>query len=318
MKTNKIRLTKEEKSQLFEMYKTGKYTGKDLAKVFPISSASILALLKRHGYKITSQSELQRKYPIKEDFFDVINTQEKAYILGLFYADGCNQAQNNTLTLSLKESDKHILERITELIQPDKPLKLADLSYMRKKEGYENSKDQYKLFISNKHIHKRLIELGCVPAKTLIIKFPTEEQVPKHLQNHFIRGYFDGDGYVSKGKQKEASIVGTNELLKEIQNILNRELNFRYTKLKYKKSTSKEIAAWQVGGIHQCIKFREWLYKDSIIHLNRKKEVFDSYKVTEKIEKKCSLEGCDKKHISQSYCQYHYDQYRRGGLKQIN
>lgn len=26
----------------------------------------------------------------------------------------------------------------------------------------------------------------------------TEEQVPKELQRHFIRGYFDGDGHIKK------------------------------------------------------------------------------------------------------------------------
>jgi hypothetical protein len=41
-----------------------------------------------------------------------------------------------------------------------------------------------------------LKKLGVTPKKSLIIKFPTNNQVPKELLNHFVRGVFDGDGSV--------------------------------------------------------------------------------------------------------------------------
>lgn len=41
-----------------------------------------------------------------------------------------------------------------------------------------------------------LKQLGCIERKSLILKFPTEEQVPFDLLHHFIRGYFDGDGSI--------------------------------------------------------------------------------------------------------------------------
>ena len=68
------RLSHKEKTELFAKYETGKYTAVDLAKEYPVSSAAISALLKRHGYKAKTQSELQRKYEVNESFFDVIDT----------------------------------------------------------------------------------------------------------------------------------------------------------------------------------------------------------------------------------------------------
>ena len=51
-----------------------------------------------------------------------------------------------------------------------------------------------------------LNKLGVVERKSLILTFPTEQQVPKHLMPHFIRGYFDGDGSVYKQKQGNTKI----------------------------------------------------------------------------------------------------------------
>ena len=85
MKEKQRRLSHSEKSQLFEMFETGNYSGNQLSKYFPISQVAINNLLRRNGYDAKSASELQRKYPIVEDFFDNIDTEEKAYILRLYY-----------------------------------------------------------------------------------------------------------------------------------------------------------------------------------------------------------------------------------------
>ena len=279
MKQKQRRLSHQEKSELFRMYETGKYSGNQLTNYFPISQVAINSLLRRNGYVAKSASELKRKYPIQEDFFDVIDTQEKAYILGLLYADGYNNTDRNSINLSLKESDKEILDKITKLIQPSKPLQYINTYKARQKEGFENSQNQYRLVITNKHISQRLVELGCGKAKTHNLTFPTEEQVPSHLVRHFVRGYFDGDGSVSGDKQKQFGFVGTMDFLIPLQQILMSELGFSKTKLDQRyKDREDSIRALRYCGINQCIKFRDWLYEDSTIYLKRKFDVFSSYK----------------------------------------
>ena len=61
-----------------------------------------------------------------------------------------------------------------------------------------------------------LIKQGCVPNKSLILTFPNKYQVPKNLINHFIRGYFDGDGSIyeySKTHAGSISFIGTESVL---------------------------------------------------------------------------------------------------------
>ena len=303
------RLSHREKTELFAKYETGKFTAADLAKEYPISSTAINGLLRRHGYKAKSQSELQRKYNIDETFFDVIDTEEKAYFLGFLYADGYNNTDRNSVNLSLKEDDKEILEILNNLLQPNKPLQYVEIKDT-------NSSNQYRLVIANKHISQKLVELGCVKAKTHTLTFPTEEQVPSCLIRHFVRGYFDGDGSVSGDKQKQFCFVGTMDFLLPLQQILIKELNFSKTKLDRRhKDRDNNIRSLRYCGVNQCITFRDWLYKDATIYLERKKKIFDSYTSFERVERKCSVDGCDKKHFGNGYCKNHYYEFCGGKEK---
>ncbi len=295
------RLSHREKTELFTKYETGKYTGADLAEYYNISSVAVNALLRRHGYKAKSQSELQRKYNIDETFFDVIDTEEKAYFLGFLYADGCNNTDRNSVALSLKEDDKEILEKLNSLLQPEKPL------------GHTKS-GQATLLISNKHISQRLIELGCHRAKTYTLVFPSEKQVPKHLVRHFVRGYFDGDGWVGK---KAISIVSTLNFCNSLAEILNQELNVNsYIRARHPERNNS-IRMLELS-TKSARTFLKWIYKDSNIHLQRK---HDRYLKQIEYEKSlseiriCSVDGCNKKHNSNGYCRNHYYEFCGGKEK---
>lgn len=269
-----IKLTSEIKKDVEDLYKTGKYTFKQISKIYNVSPSTIERYLGKKGYKSKSQSELQRKYPITEDFFDKIDIEEKAYILGLLYADGYNNTRNNTVCITLKEEDVEILNKITKIIQPTKPLFYLDMSPENR--GMKNTKNQYRLTIANKHISKRLVELGCGKAKTSSILFPSLEQVPNILIHHFVRGYFDGDGSLSKGKSHKVDIISTPEFLLTLQQLINRELGINITKLNWSGSyINANVCSLQIGGRLQCTRFMEWLYKDSTIYLERKRKIFD-------------------------------------------
>ncbi len=70
-----------------------------------------------------------RKYYVDSGTLDRINTEEKAYFLGFFYADGCNDVDRRTIQIMVQEKDRALLDRFKVLFQSNRPLQ-----YIHKKE----------------------------------------------------------------------------------------------------------------------------------------------------------------------------------------
>ena len=73
-------------------------------------------------------------------------------------------------------------------------------------------------------------------------------------------------------------MVGTIDFLLPLQQILIEELGFSETKLEQRhKDRDNNIRSLRYCGVIQCITFRDWLYKDATICMERKKNIFDTY-----------------------------------------
>lgn len=140
-------------------------------------------------------------------YFDKIDTEYKAYILGIIYADGTiddkvKGKREYRLTISLQKEDKYILEKLMK-DNTSREVRLSRPPSVEK----NNWKTRAVASISNTYMCKKLIELGCPPRKSQIgMRFP---EIPTNLIHHFIRGFFDGDGSVSIRNEK---YVGKNKV----------------------------------------------------------------------------------------------------------
>lgn len=257
MKQNK--LTKEQKEELFEMYKTFQYSYKELANKFNKSVSSVSCLLMREGLKGKFENNHFRKYPINQDYFNVIDSEEKSYFLGFLYADGCNHYNSTKISMFLKEEDKDILIKLNNLIQPTKPL-----TYRKQKIGT----NQFGMQISNKQISDKLNELGCIPRKTFTLDFPNNNQVPEKYLLPFLRGYFDGDGWLGKN-----DISITSSIL-----FCNKLSNFLFNKFQITTKHKVKNKVIELCFSRKDVKlFLDLLYKSSNIHLDRKYQRYMLY-----------------------------------------
>jgi len=268
------KLSDIEKIKCVELYVSGR-SCKEIALEYNVSTQAIWGILKRRDVTIRSQSELQRVYPCDEHFFDQIDNEEKAYFFGLLYADGCNLDSRNNITLSLQESDKHILETMSELIQPDKPLQFIRLSH-----NNQNQNDQYRIVICSKHMCKVLNDYGLIPRKSLVKEFPQVIlELDKDIQRHFIRGYFDGNGSVSSSQNYKThclSFSSTLEMCNAINNLLslyisnlNPDIRLSHEKRKVNNYSLRYTSK------HAIQKIYDYCYKSANFYLTRKNAAFN-------------------------------------------
>ncbi len=122
-----------------------------------------------------------------ETFFDTWNP-EMAYVLGYFAADGhMFKNKNGSCYMVFTSSDQELLIDVKEILGVTNSIEKHILPN-------KNWKTKYVIQIGSKIIYKRLLELGFTPNKSLTLNFPV---IPDNVVNHFIRGYFDGDGCAS-------------------------------------------------------------------------------------------------------------------------
>jgi len=209
-----------------------------------------------------------RKYQIDESVFETIDTEEKAYWLGMLYADGNVSDRSNDIEVTLQAEDYNHLLKLRDFFKTDKPV------YKKDKKKYDKTYEGYRLIICSKKIKQDLIRLGCLPRKSHILQFPTTEQVPEHLMSHFVRGYFDGDGcitFANKGVTLVIELLGTEDFLTQYL-IWSERNHHRIHDFKHSKETKR---VQHFGEEARFILNR--LYVNANVYLERKYNLYKNY-----------------------------------------
>lgn len=231
-------------------------------------------VLEKLGVKRDGRS--RRQYYLNENYFDNIDTPNKAYILGFFFADGCNFMKKSTISMSLEKHDKEILEKIRKEIRSERPLEFIQQSKRIDKNDY-HYKDMWRLLLFSSHMCKALNDVGMVPNKSLILKFP--ENLNKNLYSHFMRGYFDGDGsychhITSKGwRQDLITFTSTLDMCEHMLNILHDGIvtGGGIYDASNKNGVTKVLS---ISGTNQCKVIFDYMYKDADLYMKRKHDLY--------------------------------------------
>ena len=190
-----------------------------------------------------STKGLKKKRQFNKNYFYDINSKEKAYWLGLIYADGY-VTDSNEFGIELDYKDKYILEKLNK----DLGDKHVLVNRIRNKNfnGYNFTSNTYTLRIYSKDIVNGLIKNGVTTNKTKNNIFP---KVDIELLFDFLRGFLDGDGCIyinNKNNDVTVSFTNSNEIfLKYLNETLNdligicghiyKEKDFKYRLQYFKK-----------------------------------------------------------------------------------
>jgi len=246
-----------------------------LASEYDISYKTMWEVLTRHD--VQKRPAVRPRARLNDQFFDVIDSEAKAYFLGLLAADGWIEANNPKIGISLKRSDECILQTFLEFL---------DTTY----HIYQYRSGLSGIVLWSPHMVGALRKLGFTSNKSLEHEYPP---ILPQWDRDFIRGCFDGDGgwAVYRIGTCTFTLNGTIPFLEEAQAKLMHYCNLRKTAINPQHDTEGVIRGRAVrastslgrcgqlsyGGRFQIPRIANWFYKDATIWLPRKRQKYERW-----------------------------------------
>lgn len=246
-------------TEILNEYLTKKSSVLYLSKKYNLSYDKLYRFLKLNTKIISNRDRYSKA---NTSLFNEISSEEEAYWIGFLFADGNVYTKNGKSCISLSLIDMDHIDKFKSFIGVDNNI-------------YKTSNGSYTYQFSSFEICQNLKKYGIVDQKSKngII----ETNFDSKYLIHFWRGVIDGDGWVlikrfkSRNKiriQPTIGICGTLDTCEKFINFLNKK-NIKFnSKIRDHKSIKKIQFSDKVA-----ISIIELLYKESNIHLNRKKDI---------------------------------------------
>ncbi len=276
-------ISEKEKLQIINLRNSDKLSTNGIAKFLGISSGIVCRVIKKYQL----EKRVFKKNKFNENYFNSISSEHQAYFLGLMYADGYNDNVRNVANIQLQEKDKEILDSFSRVLCCNYKLQFID------KSKHPTHQSCYRLNLVSQKMSSDLARLGCIAKKSLILKFPAENQVPKYLWRHFIRGYFDGDGGIGfwlcgNYHKMNCAITSSKDFCLSLKYYIENAVKVSCYIANIKNhDNTKRIC---ISGNCQILKFLDWLYKDANVFMERKYQKYIELKQLHKKTRKYKYE----------------------------
>lgn len=254
--------------QVINLYKQGNSQYK-VAELVGIKRDKVKYILQKN--KIPSDN-IYKKYTIGDNYFNQIDSEEKAYWLGFLFADGSVRNNEKEFEFALNYKDEYHIQKMLNCMGSNHII-------------YKTREDLRRVVIWSPQICKDLINYGCIPNKSLVKEFPYNK-ISNDLIHHFIRGYFDGNGYICLDTYHNQYTIGfssTKEFLTGI--ILNLDLHYN----KMQRNGDVNNYNLKYAGNNVSKKALNKLYSNATIYLDRKYQLY--LEVLQTIPQKTRKEG---------------------------
>ena len=247
-------------------------TAKTLSEQIGCSKSYIAKIWREAGLK----GKNNYVYYCNYHYFDHIDSENKAYIIGLLASDGTLYKREKHLgmwQISLQKSDIQILKDIKQEIEAEHPINIIP---SRK----ENIQDSCVLSINSDQMYNNLIKIGLMDNKTWQLNLETVmNNIPKIYWKDFVRGYMDGDGTITSRdiiSRSHVSIAIPENSGKQLINILRSigiQSNFELDKRREKYSNNFGKIYCKNTSEKYCL--LKWIYSfntEKTLSLKRKQQ----------------------------------------------
>lgn len=217
------------------------------------------------------------RYVCNHHFWDSLTSEPQAYWLGFVAADG--SVCDNSLAISLQRRDRDHLLRFLSALDSTHPVHDRTPSVRGMVNGtYEIST----VYIRSFPLTTALAAWGIKPSKSFNLQWPSA--MDPNLLRHFLRGYFDGDGYCTSSLSGRAvtrsPTIGwtTNRVFAAgAQAFLMAQCALQQTKLDVPNPPEQRTVTLRYGGRLQVSRIFHLLYDGATIWLPRKRAAVERY-----------------------------------------
>jgi hypothetical protein len=243
-----------------------------IAEQMGCSISKVQKYLQREGITRANldakQVRSKQKQP-NSTFFDMIDTEEKAYWLGFFYADGYLDKNGSLLKIDLSSRDALHLQRFADIFHREVRVH-ARSADKRNGKVYTTAT----CAISCAYLWNALIAKGIKQGNTLSEDDSIFQHMSVELLHHFARGFFDGDGTVYPDTEGLVfGFVGSFSFIGRLLGVLVTLAGLTASKIG--RNGKLWLIRW--NGNILSNRFKDWLYHDATVWLERKRNVFDAY-----------------------------------------
>lgn len=212
----------EKTKNIILLYDKGCSIG-EIASTLNTSYHSVALRLNRNGLRLNHKRKSPRKTLLNENFFNYINSDDKAYFFGLLCADGSVNSKINSVRISLQDRDRYIIESFKKCVESSTEIKLNKFPSGGTILGVpvKQRRLHYLFQVYSPIMVSDLIRHGCMERKTLHFRMP--KNIPNEFIGGFLRGYFDGDGWATvyeKKKRISIGFTGTKTFIGELAEYL--------------------------------------------------------------------------------------------------
>lgn len=226
--------------KIVDKYKAGN-SCTQIADEYNVTFHTISNILEKHHI---DRNNIYHNLDLIENYWENIDSFDKAYFLGLLLADG--NVYGNQVKIELSDKDDYILEKFSfytkntnKLIKVNRQNKGKFVAFSVKREKWTND----------------LAKFGIIPNKTFIVELPI---LSENVMSHFIRGLIDGDGWISE-KGKQIGFCGNEKCVTQLRDYLCSKLDISIPKIIHPDTNLWQITWHKKNDIRTICEF---IYKD--------------------------------------------------------
>lgn len=243
-------------TKIVDLYSAG-VSAKSLGIKYSIDKRRVLKWMDEIG-QLRPKDDSNVAYKFNKYIFDrFVHNQKFYYNLGLFFSVASSYKEDNKISFTLNEKYKDSFDQFVKFISYDP----SGITMNSVKET------SYSLIIYNKHFSRitQLLGLNCNNVSFL-------DNLKPNLIHHFIRGVYDGNGYLIKKKNYQWKF--NIRCPKSLEHKIKEFCLIHGVSIKA-SDTNESLSFLELGSKRQIIDLLTVLYKRANIYSAHRKALFD-------------------------------------------